>query len=360
MQGLRPRCSGRADRSSSLSSFFSLPLSQIFHFIVKEDISISIVIPVYKVAPYVERCLKTVMSQTYDRFECILVDDASPDDSMEKCEKMIAGYEGNIRFRILRHAQNRGLSAARNTGTDAATGDYILYVDSDDMLTDDCVENLMAPVLADRSVEMVYAAHMTFTDLLHTNMPKIFAREKAEYKTREEVRDFFLDRRRLFVNAAWNKLTSRELIVKNNLRFPEGQLWEDAIWTFFEMKYVSHLVFIPHVTYFYFQRPDSISFGTGKDMALEHKNKISEVISKNFTPGDEDREAVKYLPDFCNNFMQKPKTRALCATARRFRRALSWRRQGREKMLLLYACILPHNHWGQRRFRQLAKKVWKK
>jgi len=326
---------------------------------VKEAVSISLIIPVYKVAPYVERCLKTVMSQTWDRFECILVDDASPDDSIARCERMIAAYEGNIRFRILHHEKNRGLSAARNTGTDAATGDYILYIDSDDMITDDCVEKLMAPILADPGVEMVYAAYMTFTDILHTNMPKIFAREKAEYKTQREVRDYFLDRRRLFVNAAWNKLTSRELIVKNGLRFPEGQLWEDATWTFFEMKHVSHLVFIPDVTYFYFQRPDSISFGTEKDAAFVHKNTISEVISKNFTPGDEGREALKYLPDFCDNYMRQPKSRALRATARRFHRALSWRHHAREISLLIAATLLPHNHAGRQRFKKLAKKVWK-
>lgn len=147
---------------------------------VKEAVSISLIIPVYKVAPYVERCLKTVMSQTWDRFECILVDDASPDDSIARCERMIAAYEGNIRFRILHHEKNQGLSAARNTGTDAATGDYILYIDSDDMITDDCVEKLMAPVLADPGVEMVYAAHMTFSDMQHMSQPSIYARERVQ------------------------------------------------------------------------------------------------------------------------------------------------------------------------------------
>ena len=324
---------------------------------MKEDPSISIVIPIYKVAPYVERCLKTVMSQTFDRFECILVDDASPDDSIAICERMIAAYEGNIRFRILHHEENRGLSAARNTGTDAATGDYILYVDSDDMLTDDCVENLMAPIVADPSVEMVYAAHMTFTDLLHTNLPKIHARERAEFRTNREVRDYFLDTRGYFINAAWNKLTSRELIVKNKLRFPEGQLWEDAIWTFFEMKYVRHLVFIPNVTYFYFQRPDSITFGSGKETVFLHKNRISEIISKNFTPGDEDREAAKYLPEFLNLFIPQPRSRALLATARRFQHALSWRSHPREKKYLMAAVFLPHNHAGRQRLKRLAKRL---
>ena len=91
--------------------------------------TISVIIPIYNVSAYVERCIRAVMMQTYTDFECILVDDASQDDSLAKCEKLIAAYEGPIRFSILWHQQNRGLSAARNTGTDAATGDYIIYID---------------------------------------------------------------------------------------------------------------------------------------------------------------------------------------------------------------------------------------
>lgn len=324
---------------------------------VKEAVSISLIIPVYKVAPYVERCLKTVMSQTWDRFECILVDDASPDDSIARCERMIAAYEGNIRFRILHHEKNRGLSAARNTGTDAATGDYILYIDSDDMITDDCVEKLMAPLLADPGVEMVYAAHMTFSDMQHMSQPSIYARERTAFKTNRAVRDFYLDPQCPMINAAWNKLTSRDFIQRNHLRFIEGQLWEDSIWTFFEMKHLSHLVFIPNVTYFYFQRSNSISFGTDKVDAFVQKNRVSEVISKNFTPGDEEREAAKYLPDFLLNYLHQRKTLALRATARRFYRALSWRNHPKEKKFLLAATILPHNPKGRKLFKRFAKKL---
>ena len=324
---------------------------------VKEAVSISLIIPVYKVAPYVERCLKTVMSQTYDHFECILVDDASPDDSIARCERMIAAYEGNIRFRILHHEENRGLSAARNTGTDAATGDFILYIDSDDMITDDCVEKLMAPVLADPGVEMVYAAHMVFKDMLHMNLPPIFAREQAAFKTNRAVRDFFFDPQWPMINAAWNKLTSRDFIQRNHLRFVEGQLWEDSLWTFFEMKHLSHLVFIPAVTYFYFQRPDSITFGTQDASKFFHKNRLSEIISMNFTPGDEEREAVKYLFDFLNHYILQPKSRALRATARRFYRALSWRNHPKGKKLLLAATILPHNPRGRKKFKNFLKQL---
>ena len=86
-------------------------------------IKVSIIIPVYNVSAYIERCIKSVINQTYYDIECIIVDDATPDDSITKCEQMIAAYDVPIRFSILHHQQNRGLSAARNTGTEVATGE---------------------------------------------------------------------------------------------------------------------------------------------------------------------------------------------------------------------------------------------
>ena len=323
------------------------------------DITLSLIIPVYNVSPYVERCLQSVIRQTYDRFECILVDDASPDDSIAKCERMIATYGGNIRFRILRHEKNRGLSAARNTGTDAATGDYILYVDSDDMISDDCVQKLVAPVLADSSVEMVYGGHAAFSADGKKRLQKLCKREKAEFKTLREVRDFYLDKERPFIHAAWNKLTSRNFIRRYGLTFVEGQLWEDALWTFFEMKHLSHLVFIPDVTYFYYQRPDSITYGTDTASIFLHKNIIADTISRNFTPGDADREADKYLFDFCYYYIRQPKSQALRAIARRFAQALPWRQYAKKRFLLMAANILPRKHIGIRIFNKLRKHLCK-
>ena len=90
---------------------------------------VSVVIPVYQVSGYIERCIRSVMAQTFTDIECIIVDDASQDDSIEKCERLIGEYDGPIRFRILRHKENRGLSAARNTGAKAATGEWIFFIE---------------------------------------------------------------------------------------------------------------------------------------------------------------------------------------------------------------------------------------
>ena len=322
------------------------------------DITISIIIPVYNVSAYIERCLKSVIKQTYNHFECILVDDASPDDSIAKCEQMIADYDGPIQFRILHHEHNKGLSAARNTGTDAATGDYILYIDSDDVISDDCVEKLMAPILEDKSIEMVIGEHLRFSDDGFDSQKSSW-RQKENISSHEAVRNLYFDGKRHFPPAAWNKLTSKDFIIKHQIRFKEGQIWEDTLWLFFVMKELSHVYIIPDVTYFYYYRPDSISYGTKKDELARQWCSVFETISMNFTPGDESQEAALHFVRFCKNYMRIPKTKELRATSKRFRKALPFRKYPKEKTILWIADILPHNHVGKEIFKFLTKQLHK-
>lgn len=111
---------------------------------------------------YIERCVNSVINQTYSPIECLLVDDATPDDSISKCERLIADYKGSTRFVILHHDRNRGLSASRNTGLDAATGDYVFYLDSDDELKPDCIEKMVRPIKSNPAIEMVLGNHEVY------------------------------------------------------------------------------------------------------------------------------------------------------------------------------------------------------
>ena len=116
---------------------------------------VSIIIPIYNVSQYIKRCIDSVISQTYQNIECILVDDYSPDNSIHLAEEIINSYKGAIDFRIIHHTQNEGLSSARNSGTNVATGDYLYYLDSDDEITPGCIEKLLALVEKYPNVEMV-------------------------------------------------------------------------------------------------------------------------------------------------------------------------------------------------------------
>lgn len=324
----------------------------------KNKLTISLIIPVFRVSDYIERCLTAVIKQTYNHFECILVDDASPDDSIDKCRQMIAAYEGPIMFRILCHQQNRGLSAARNTGLDAATGDYILFVDSDDVISDDCVEKLMTPVLKDESIEMVLGEHIRFSDRRLLNRRTNYWRCEEDLASCEAVRNLYFDNKRHYPPSACNKLTSRAFINQHHLRFKEGQIWEDSLWSFFLMKYLRHVYVIPDLTYFYYCRSDSISSGTEKDKLRAHWGVVFDIISANFSPGEESREAALHLNRFCCNYVRMRRTKELRETASRFGKALPFRRFPKEKTLLILASILPRNDVGKVIFKYMSKHIY--
>lgn len=267
----------------------------------REKLNVSIVVPVYNVSQYIERCIKSVMVQTYPVMECIIVDDASPDDSVAKCERLIDGYDGPVHFVILHHDHNRGLSAARNTGTDAAKGDYIFYLDSDDELTPECIEKLVRPIERNSSIEMVQGNHRVFSDI--PSIGKISREE--EFTSSEAVRDFFFDRNILPVNA-WNKMISREFLTNHGLSFVEGILYEDNPWTFNVLKYLQHLCVIPDITYNHYKRPLSITTGTNKADEAYHFSIIFEDIARHFTPGEEAGEAKYFLGPYYRFFMKYP------------------------------------------------------
>ena len=96
---------------------------------------VSIIIPVYNVAKYIERCLLSVLNQTWPDLEVILVNDCTPDNSMEIVRRVVASHPRGAVVRCLEHEENRGLSAARNTGISASVGDYLYFLDSDDYIS---------------------------------------------------------------------------------------------------------------------------------------------------------------------------------------------------------------------------------
>lgn len=313
---------------------------------------ISIIIPVYNVSSYIERCLQSVMQQTYGEIECLLVDDASPDDSIEKCERLIEAYKGPIRFLILHHEHNRGLSAARNTGTEAATGDFILYLDSDDALTDDCIETLVVPVLRDASIEMVVGNYERLSDgyplpatmMSRTDLPE------AEFCGRETVRSYFFEGKGFYVTA-WNKLIKRQFLQEHQLRFMEGVLYEDNPWTFQVVKYLSHLYIVPTVTYLHYRRPDSITTGTSQEESGYYHGIVYEAIAKQFTAGEEGREARFFLNRLCSCLIHGPSTPALDRAAVLFRGALAKGHCWNERLLLGCTSFLAKKAWGRALFK---------
>lgn len=232
--------------------------------------NISIIIPVYNVEPYVEDCIRSVMRQTYTGpMECIVVDDCGTDNSMAVVEKLVDEYSGPIIFKVLHHEHNRGLSAARNTGMDAATGDYIFFLDSDDKLTDNCLKILTEPVLNNRYDVIVgdlnvWGSSCTFNWLklkLSDNTVLLGDDILNSYRTKWNM-------------MAQNKLYLREFLEENHLTFLEGLIHEDELWSFQIACLATSLYAVKRITYDYLIRKDSISHSE----IIEERNKNYSII----------------------------------------------------------------------------------
>lgn len=215
---------------------------------------ISIIIPLYNVEEYIFECLQSVARQTYKgKIECIIVNDCGTDNSVKLVEQFIADYSGTIVFLLLHHEHNRGLSAARNTGVAAATGEYIYFLDSDDYISDDCIEVLVQP-LQERMYDMVMGNLETFGNpcsicFLPDGKSSIMGNEAIFH-------EMYVDR--MIYVMAWNKLLRTSLFHKHDLSFLEGQLHEDELWSYKVMTHIQSLAIQYDCTYHYRIRKNSI------------------------------------------------------------------------------------------------------
>lgn len=251
--------------------------------------SVSIIVPVYNVAPYVEACLQSVMRQSYTgKMECVVIDDVCTDDSMAIVERVIRGYDGPIEFRILHHEQNRGLSAARNTGTLQATGEYLYYIDSDDVISEECIEKLMQKASEDPSIEMVQGNTCVHTMQKDTRiLVKTIYLQNTE--TNEEARKCYYQYKQVIVNVC-NKLLRRDFIINHNIFCREGVILEDWLWSFYLLKHLKKASFMTDVTYLQKERPGSITTGTDLRKRMEYFRIVYQEILSNLSPGYEQEE----------------------------------------------------------------------
>lgn len=223
---------------------------------------ISIIIPLYNVEEYIIECLHSVTKQTYQGpIECIIVDDCGTDNSIKLVNEYLESYDGVINFKMLHHKHNRGLSAARNTGVEEATGDYIYFLDSDDYISSDCIEILSQP-LKNKSYDMILGKYECFGDVYDVGC---VANEDIELENTIEIFKHFYLTKDLYV-MAWNKLIKSSLFQRHNLSFLEGQLHEDELWTYKLIGCVESLFFRKKNTYFYRMRQGSIAFDRTKEM----------------------------------------------------------------------------------------------
>lgn len=177
-------------------------------------IKISIILPVYNVEGYIARCLESIVHQTCNKnIECIIVDDCGKDKSIHIVKEFIGNYIGPVRFKILKHEYNRGLAAARNTGVDAAKGEFVMHVDSDDWLEPTALEILL------KKQEDTNADIISGYAMRHTKEGELIMREPKYTNPREmTIRMIELN----YDHVIWRRIFRRTLYTENGICAIEG------------------------------------------------------------------------------------------------------------------------------------------
>lgn len=212
---------------------------------------ISIIVPVYNMEKYIDKCINSIINQTYKNIEIIIVDDGSTD----KSSKIIDKYKKIDKRIKFYHKKNGGLADARNYGLEKATGEYIGFVDSDDYIENNMYEKLYNNLIkykADISVvnyNLVYEKDFNYKKNFKEISDKLIILNKME------TIKLLLDDNK-FGNYAWNKLYKRELF--NNIKYPVGRKMEDLGTTYKIIEKCNRIVYDPIPLYNYLQRNNSI------------------------------------------------------------------------------------------------------
>lgn len=215
---------------------------------LNNDTLISVIVPVYNVKIYLEKCINSILAQTFSNFELIIIDDGSTDGSGKLCD-ILTKRDSRI---ICIHKENGGLSSARNVGLEICRGDFITFVDSDDMISPNAFEVMLRFAIKYNSDIVVtkntisYSSNDVNPTFAEVGSYNIYERNKALteilcHTTRWEAWGH------LFKKALWK-----------NIRFPQGVLYEDLATIPYVFNKADKVLIIDTAIYYYYQRPDSI------------------------------------------------------------------------------------------------------
>ncbi|WP_410477473.1 glycosyltransferase family 2 protein [Paenibacillus sp. B2(2019)] len=241
---------------------------------------ISIIVPVYKVEKYLKRCVDSILAQTYQDFELILVNDGTPDNCGIICDSFAAQDK---RIRVI-HKENGGLSSARNAGIEVAEGEYIGFVDSDDWITYDMFEYLLN-LIEEYDCDVSSVSYILSKGEENIKQSKI---EIKCYEGNDSLHNYLFEgmSKRIADFPVWNKLYKRHLF--NEIRFPEGQLYEDGATNFMLLKRARKYVKSNKISYFYFQDGASITRRGFQNKDLEILIVGDQMVELALTVGDQE------------------------------------------------------------------------
>lgn len=245
---------------------------------------ISIILPIYNVEIYLDRCMDTLLKQTMKNIEIIMVDDGSPD----KCPEMCDAYAlKDDRVKVI-HKKNGGLGLARNSGLEVATGEYVAFVDSDDYVTLDMCEKLYKAAKKN-DADIVYGG-IYYDDTKNKRLSKC-VEDETVWKGKDKVKELLLDfiatkpensKDTIMEVSVWKSLFRRSIFEDNNVRFVSERQFisEDVIFDIDFFQHCNCVVAIPDAVYFYCVNPNSLSKSFRTDRFKKVKEMYYEVCRR--------------------------------------------------------------------------------
>ncbi len=229
---------------------------------------ISILIPVYNVAAYIERCAHSLFQQTLDSIEFVFVDDASPDDSIALLEKVVEEYpHRKMQVNIIRHPVNQGIGATRNTLLNAATGEYLMWVDSDDFLDINSSEFLYQKAVAgdvDIVTTDIYYSYREDSDALAVEQS--LPADSCKYIEALAFREARA--------ALWGTLSKRSLWVANQVKMAEGVNFGEDYFATVRLFYFARKIEVVNQPLYYYNQSNLGSYSSGCKQALHFESMI--------------------------------------------------------------------------------------
>lgn len=208
------------------------------------DPKISIIIPIYNAGISLRTCIQCLFSQSIEDIEYVFVDDCSTDDSVEILEDMLEQYPDKFeKVKLIRHVENRGSAAARNTGLSHAAGEYIGWVDADDSISSNMFECLYKTAI-DNSADIVWSDYYVVNE-----NKKVKISQVNNYKPLDCIRSLITGR---LMGTMWTKLVKKEMFTNNNISFVEGQNMAEDLRVSVQLYYYSKKnAYVPKAFYYY-------------------------------------------------------------------------------------------------------------
>lgn len=212
---------------------------------------VTIIVPIYKVEQYLDKCIDSIVGQTYKELEIILIDDGSPD----RCGKICDVWEKrDNRIKVI-HKENGGLSDARNAGLDIAAGEYIACIDSDDYIEKTYIEYLYTLIKEYNADIACCGLNLVSEDGILRSGGKFKTANPIIFNRIDALKEMLYGKH--YSNSAWGKLYKTELF--HNVRYPKGKLFEDMFTTYKLFDKCEKAVYGPNRLYNYLQRTSSIT-----------------------------------------------------------------------------------------------------